>query len=106
MKIPHVVVRIPKVRSYQRALLSAGILLIATAKVAFAWNGIDVQTGQDIEIATGTTIEEGQNVEIFDYQSDEYREVLVITVRSNGHRLEIEVLDKNVKRTRMLELWQ
>ncbi len=60
---------------------------------ASGWDGYDYEKGSFIEIEEGNLVREGENIEIFDYGTGEYKDVEVEEIERTGDTVEIEVYD-------------
>ena len=69
-------------------------LLILFPHLTFAWDGVD-QDGNIIEIEKGNLVRSGLDIEVYDYNADEYKEVEVQSINNYGAGVEIEVYDYN-----------
>ena len=61
---------------------------------SFAWDGTD-QDGNIIEIEKGNLVRSGLDIEVYDYNAGEYKEVEVQSINNYGTGVEIEVYDYN-----------
>lgn len=58
----------------------------------YAWDGYD-NNGHSIEIEKGNLVREGEDIEIYDYDAGEYKDVTVENISSYGNTVEIEAYD-------------
>ena len=58
---------------------------------AFSWGGYDSDSGSNIEIEKGTLVRPGETIDVYDYDSGDYKTVDVESVTSD----EVEVYDSN-----------
>ncbi len=63
-------------------------LLVSTATIA--WDGYDYNTNSYIEIGSGNLVRAGNEIEIYDYNTLEYK---YVTVEGFGYGGELEVYD-------------
>ena len=77
---------------------------LAFATPALAWDGIDAETGATVEIGKGNLVREGRDIEIYDGNTGEYRDVTVESMRSSGSGVEVEVYDHSSGEYRTLEM--
>lgn len=82
------------------ALLSA--LAISTS--VMAWSGTDSTTGADVEIGSGNLVRSGNDIEVYDYDKGEYRDVTVESIQRYGGTVEVEVTDNETGETRTLDM--
>lgn len=85
-----------------RITLAIAAALIATP--CLAWDGYDYDAGAHIEIDKGNLVRSGETIEIFDYDSGEYRDVDVESVESNGDGATVEVYDPTSNEYRTFEM--
>lgn len=71
---------------------------------ALAWDGVDSNTGDSVEIGKGNLVRPGQDIEIYDWGSGEYRDVEVQSIQDNGGSVEVEVYDTESGEYRTLEM--
>ena len=82
--------------------LAAGLLL--TIGSAAAWDGVDAESGDSVEIERGNLVREGRDIEVYDYGSGEYRDVTVEDINRSGSSIEIEVYDNDSGEYRTFEM--
>lgn len=70
----------------------------------FAWDGVDSNTGDSVEIGKGNLVRPGQNIEIYDWGSAEYRDVEVQSIQDSGGSVEVEVYDNESGEYRTFEM--
>ncbi|MFD9899697.1 DUF5334 family protein [Mesorhizobium sp. NPDC059054] len=71
---------------------------------AFAWDGVDTSTGNSVEIEKGNLVRTGRDIEIYDYDAGEYRDVTVEDISRHGSTVEVEVYDNESGEYRTLEM--
>lgn len=71
---------------------------------ALAWDGYDYESGTHVEIGEGNLVREGNDIEIYDYNNGEYRDVTVESVTGYGSSVELEVYDHDSNTYRTLEM--
>ncbi len=59
---------------------------------AYAWDGYD-DNGHSIEIEQGNLVREGEDIEVYNYDDGEYKDVTVESITSYGSSVEIEAYD-------------
>jgi hypothetical protein len=74
------------------------------SQLGFAWSGYDYEKGSHVEIEKGNLVRPGRDIEIYDYQAGEYRDVEVESVRRYGGSVEVEVYDHQTGEHRTLEM--
>jgi len=77
---------------------------LCAAVPAFAWDGTDADTGGGVEIGKGNLVRTGRDIEIYDHESGEYRDVQVESMTSTGSGVEIEVYDYDSGEYRTIEM--
>jgi len=82
------------------------VLLIAMffSFPAMAWDGYDYANGTYVEIDKGNLVREGEDIEIYDYNVGEYRNVEVQDIDRYGGSTEVEVYDYETGEYRTLEM--
>lgn len=82
-----------------------GILLMVLAPLtASAWDGYDYDKGSYVEIDKGNLVREGQDIEIYDYGTGEYKDVEVQSITGSGSGAEVEVYDHETGEYRTLDM--
>lgn len=71
---------------------------------ASAWEGADTETGGSVEIETGNLVRSGSDIEIYDADAGEYRDVTVESVTRSGSTVEVEVYDSESGEYRTFEM--
>lgn len=62
---------------------------------ALAWDGYDWENGEYIEIESGNLVREGQEIEVYNWDSGEYEYYDVENINNNFGDVELEVYDWN-----------
>ena len=84
--------------------LYLSLILLLSIPCSFAWDGVDSDTGGSVEIGQGNLGRPGQDIEIYDHDKGEHRDVEVQSIRSYGDRVEVEVYDSDSGEYRSLEM--
>ena len=84
--------------------LLLALAIIVTSSGVGAWEGYDWETGNYIEIQEGNLVRSGEKIEIYDWDSGEYKNVEVQDVDSYGSTTEVEVYDYESGEYRTLEM--
>lgn len=71
---------------------------------AHGWDGVDTSTGGSVEIGRGNLVRTGRAIEIYDYDSGQYRDVEVQSIQRSGGTVEVEVYDNESGESRVLEM--
>lgn len=71
---------------------------------ALAWDGVDTNTGDSVEIGKGNLVRRGQTIEIYDYGSGEYKDVEVESIDRGIGSVEVEVYDPETGEYRTFEM--
>lgn len=79
-------------------------LLIFWVFPVMAWDGYDYSNGAYIEIEQGNLVREGKDIEIYDYDTGEYRNVEVQDINRYGGSTEVEVYDYDTGEYRTFEM--
>ncbi len=69
-----------------------------------AWDGYDYEKGSYVEIEKGNLVRPGQDVEIYDYGTGEYKDVEVQSISGSGSGAEVEVYDYDKGEYRTLDM--
>jgi hypothetical protein len=80
------------------------IVCILLASTSFAWDGYDSENGSSVEIEKGNLVRSGQEIEVYDYNTGEYNDVEVQSIRGNGSTVEVEVYDYSTGEYRTFEM--
>lgn len=89
-------------RGIPLAVLIAVSLILWTP--AFAWDGVDSNTGDSVEIEKGNLVRPGQDIEVYDWGSGEYRDVEVQSIQGSGSSVDVEVYDYESGEYRTFEM--
>lgn len=84
-------------------LISAVLMLILT-NLSYAWDGYDYESGSYVEIDKGNLVRPNQDIEIYDYDTGEYKDVEVQSIQGSGSGVEVEVYDYNTDEYRTLDM--
>ena len=82
----------------------AAILVLILPTLSFAWDGYDYESGSYVEIDKGNLVRSGQDIEIYDYGTGEYKDVEVQSIRGSGPGAELEVVDYDTGEYRTLDM--
>lgn len=88
---------------YKSAVFLAFATLLSSTQ-AFSWDGVDTQSGANVEIGKGNLVREGETVEVFDHGTGEYRDMEVQSIDGSGSSVELEVFDNESGEYRTLEM--
>lgn len=70
-----------------------------------SWHGRDIETGVSIEIGVGNLVRTGQEIEIYDYATNQYHDIEIQSTSPIGNSsLELYVFDFNTNTYRTLEM--
>lgn len=84
--------------------LIAAIAALTASASALAWSGSDNETGAAVEIEQGNLVRSGNEIEVYDYDKGEYRDVTVESIQRYGGTVEVEVTDNETGETRTLDM--
>lgn len=87
-----------------RLLFAALALFFSPATNSLAWDGVDTESGNDVEIGSGNLVRPGRDIEVYDYGSGSYRDVEVQSIRRSGSSVEVEVYDNESGEYRTFEM--
>lgn len=79
-------------------------LLVFGGFPVMAWDGYDYSNGTYVEIDKGNLVREGEDIEIYDYNAGEYRNVEVQNIDRYGSLIEVEIYDYDSGEYRTLEM--
>lgn len=80
------------------------LCLLALPATSMAWDGYDYDKGSYVEIGDGNLVRSGEEVEIYDYEDGEYKDVEVQDINRYGSTVEVEVYDYDTGEYRTLEM--
>ena len=80
------------------------LILLVIPSVAPSWDGYDWERGSYIEIDKGNLVREGRDIEIFDHNTGEYKDVEVQSIHRYGNSVEIEVHDYSTGEQRNFDM--
>ena len=69
------------------------LLLSCFMLPAFSWSGYDWETNSYVDIGKSNFVRRGKEIEVFDYNTGEYKNYEVESIRRNGNNIELEVYD-------------
>ena len=84
--------------------LTAVFLALILPTLSYAWDGYDYESGSYVEIDKGNLVRPGQNIEIYDYGTGEYKDVEVQSIHGSGSGAEVEVYDYDTGEYRTLDM--
>lgn len=84
-------------------------VIIALVALGFAgpatcWDGFDYEKGSMVEIGKGNLVRPGRDIEIYDYDDGEYKDVEVQSIRRSGSGVAVEVYDRESGEYRTLDM--
>jgi len=71
---------------------------------SYAWDGYDYETGSYVEIDKGNLVRSGEEIEVYDYDTSEYKNYEVESITGNGSGAELEVYDYDTGEYRTLDM--
>ncbi len=80
------------------------IAFLLSASPSLAWDGTDAETGGSVEIEKGNLVRSGLDIEVYDHESGEYRDVTVQDINRYGSTVEVEVYDNDSGEYRTFEM--
>ena len=82
-------------------LLIITILLLPFCQ-ALAWDGVDFETNDRVEIGKGNYVAFGQEIEFYDFNTNKYHDAQVEIVSDIGEMTHVEIFDKTLNKQRIL----
>jgi hypothetical protein len=80
------------------------ILIVgAICTPALAWDGVDTNTGEAVEIERGNLVRSGSDIEVYDSSTGQYHDVTVDDIDRRGGSVEIEGYDNTTGEHRTFE---
>jgi hypothetical protein len=80
------------------------ILLLTLPTISYAWDGYDYESGSYVGMEKGNHVQPGQDIELYDYGTGEYKDVEVQSIRGSGSSAEVEVYDYDTGEYRTLDM--
>jgi len=80
------------------------LFVVLFSSSAIAWDGYDYDKGSYVEIDKGNLVREGEDIEIYDYGTGEYKNVEVQSITGSGYGAEVEVYDYDTGEYRTLDM--
>lgn len=68
------------------------LFILFFISTSYAWDGYD-SNGHSVEIEKGNLVREGEDIEVYDYNDGEYKNVTIENIYSYGNTVEIEAYD-------------
>ena len=85
-------------------LVLASAALIATCSAGFSWDdGVDSESGTQVEIEKGNVVRSGRDIEVYDYETGQYHDITVDDINRSGGSVEIEGYDNTTGEHRSFE---
>ena len=85
-----------------KRILIIGLLMVSTT--SYAWDGYDWNSRSFVDIEKGSLVREGEEIEIYDWGTGEYKDVEVQSIDSYGSSVEVEVYDSDSGEYRTLDM--
>jgi hypothetical protein len=73
-------------------MLLASAALFAFAAPAAGWDGVDTESGAQVEIERGNLVRSGRDIEVYDYETGQYHDITIGDINRSGGSVEIEGL--------------
>ena len=87
-----------------RIIALVAACVVACVSSASAWDGTDTDSGASVEIDSGNLVREGNEIEVYDHEAGEYRDVTVESIERSGSSVEVEVYDTEASEYRTFEM--
>lgn len=84
-----------------KAILALVLLFPLTV---LAWDGYDYESGNSVEIESGTYVRPGEDIEVYEYETGKYIDVEVQSMQRYGSSVEVEVYDYETGEYRTFEM--
>ena len=81
------------------------ILCIFCPMHLYAWEGIDVESDASVEIEDGNLVRQGNDIEIYYTDTDEYKDVEVESINRYGDTVELEIYDYDTGDISTIEMY-
>jgi hypothetical protein len=78
--------------------------LLSPVQTSFAWDGVDSETGESVEIGKGNLVRRGLDIEVYDYSDGTYHDVEVQSIQRGFGSVDVEVYDYNTGMFRTFEM--
>ena len=78
--------------------------LLVSSFNSYSWEGYDYDTDSYVEIEKGNLVRSGEEVEVYDYDSGDYKDYEVESIIGNGSGAELELYDYETGEYRTLEM--
>ena len=72
--------------------------------MSHAWDGYDYESCSYVEIEKGNLVRPGQDIEVYDYGTGEYKDMEVQSIDSYGSSTEVKVYDNDTGEYRTLDM--
>lgn len=69
------------------------VAAITLSASSLAWDGYDYEEGTDVTIESGNLVRQGEEIEVYNWDSGEYEYHEVQSIRRSGSSIEIETYD-------------
>ena len=79
-------------------------IILTIPNFASSWDGYDWDSGSYIEIDKGNLVRPGRDIEIYDYDKSEYKDVKVESVNRYGGTVEVEVYEHSTGEYRTFDM--
>ena len=79
-------------------------ILFLPPVMSHAGDGYDYESGSYVEIEKGNLVRPGQDIEVYDYGTGEYKDMEVQSIDSYGSSTEVKVYDNDTGEYRTLDM--
>jgi len=86
----------------QTLIASVAIFVLLSGPV-ISWDGIDSETGAQVDIEQGNLVRSGRDIEVFDYDTGEYHDITVDDINRRGGSVEVNGYDNTTGEYRSFE---
>ena len=91
------------IKSLSLIIVLASIAAVLNTTLA-DWSGYDYNSGSYVDITSGSLVREGNDIEIYDWGSSEYKDVEVQSISSYGSGTEVEIYDYDTGEYRTIDM--
>lgn len=87
-----------------KKVLFSALAIMFLSQAAVAWDGTDQETGAPVEIEQGNLVRSGEDIQILDYSTGDYRNLTVDNIDRQGTSVEIQGYDMDTGEYRTFEM--
>ena len=91
------------IKSLSFIIVTCSIVAILNTAQA-DWSGYDYNSSSYVDITSGSLVREGNDIEIYDWGSSEYKNVEVQSISNYGSGAEVEIYDYDTGEYRTIDM--